>query len=160
MCSCCLRCCVGFLLRARRVCVVVVAVCLFVVLSWYWLGAYLIASRRPPGRAVWQWFLDVWMADRQTETDRQTDRQTDSNSTQHSPTSTPTSTPHRPHIGPKSTPNRPQIDQVGLLRPQEEQEEKKYAFTQWLRSFFCALDRSWIDLEPLLISTLGPNALL
>ena len=31
MCSCCLRLCVSFLRRARRVCVVVVAVCLFVV---------------------------------------------------------------------------------------------------------------------------------
>jgi hypothetical protein len=113
---------------------------------------YLIASRRPPGRAVWQWSLDVWMVDRQT--DRQTDRQPDSNSTPNSPKSTPTSTPTRPTIDPQSTPNRPSWP----LAPARGARRVKTRVTQWWRSFFYVLDRFGVNLGPLWISTWGPKS--
>ena len=69
-------------------------------------------TARPCYLAVVSGCLD----DRQRQRDRQTDRL--KIDPQIDPKSTPKSTPNRPNIDP----NRPQLDQVGLLRPQEEQE--------------------------------------
>ena len=114
---------------------------------------YLIASRRPPGRAVWQWSLDVWMADRQRQTDRQTDKsnQIRPNIAQHRP---PKSTPNRPQIDPTSTPNRSQIDPKSKKVPRctrKRSKKRKNTIYQMVALAFCRfrpiLGRSWAPLD-------------